>query len=118
MSHKNLKNERNKELEDKVNMNLEKEIKEWEKKVIDWSEKLTSEIEHISNLIRRGEVKLNREEEEILILAKSYLKDSLYFLGNKDIFRAIESISISWSYIDSLIKIKKIKPTQREFFIV
>ncbi len=114
MSHKNLKNERNKELEDKVN--LQKEIKEWKKKVIDWSEKLTSEIEHINNLIRKGEIKLNKEEEEILILAKSYLKDSLYFLNNKDIFRAIESISISWSYVDSLIKIKKINTKQKGFF--
>jgi hypothetical protein len=63
---------------------------------------------------------LNKNGEEILKLAKSYLTDAKYFYEKKKFLEAFEAAVIAWAYLDAGLhfKVFRIPESMKKIFTV
>ena len=78
-------------------MKIEKEL----------SEQITKHSAKMKKVFKKIELaEKGRDFESLLKIAHAYYKDSLYFFEKKKLVQAFEALIISWTYIDSGLRLR------------
>ncbi|MCW1296199.1 MAG: DUF357 domain-containing protein [Candidatus Parvarchaeota archaeon] len=73
---------------------------------IELKEKVEKEIRKIREAMKEIKSSESEEAKDLFDLAKRYFEDAEYFFKNEQYIEAFEAITISWTYLDSGLRLK------------